>query len=115
MELEVAAVNGAQATDNGSWIDIRGFAQATLQTKKPQLGANAATFTLKVMGSNAPAKPADSADGPQIGSDITAEGLVSITVLPVKWIKVKVSSYSDVDAGADKDQIFCYLYLIAER
>jgi hypothetical protein len=75
------------ATDTGQWLPIKGWHPLTIEFN------GIGTATLQVRGSNTKAAPADSDDGFQLGSDIATDSLVALDA-PIKWIKVKVSSYS---------------------
>jgi hypothetical protein len=91
-QLDQAAIVGTlletqQATTNGVWQSIQGFHPVTVTVEGTFSG------TIKVLVSNAEAKPDDSDNAkPQIGSDITAPGRVSIDQ-PHRWIKAIVSTY----------------------
>lgn len=81
------------ATSNGKWIDTSLFPRCSVHVK------GTFTATIKIMGSNDEA-PADNVDGPQIGADITTEGLVSFE-LPCRWVKAKVTAYSSGSINAN--------------
>lgn len=83
--MDVKALDGVTAPGNGVWFEAEEYSKGSLH-----IWASLGTFsaTLKLMGSNADAKPDDSVDGPQIGSDITAAGITNITT-PCKYYKVK--------------------------
>ena len=82
-----AALVGAGATTNGSWMDGKEFPIGSLEV----FGTFSATVQLR--GSNALDQPDDAIDGAQIGSDITAAAVVAITV-PCRWYKVKCSAWA---------------------
>lgn len=88
-------IDAAVATDSGAWVDVRGFANLSLDVT---LGGG--TATVQLMGSNAPTRPANNVDGRQIGANITADGIVSVTT-PVRWLKVKVSAYTSGTINAN--------------
>lgn len=75
----------AAATD-GEWMAVLGWHPLTIQID------GITTATVQVRGSNAKAQPANSTDGFQLGSDISTDSLVALDA-PIKWIKVKVSTY----------------------
>lgn len=75
------------ATDDGVWVDFRGFTLATLQVD------GITTAELEVYASNDETRPANNVDGVQVGSDITADGMTTI-VGPYSWLKVKVADWT---------------------
>lgn len=75
------------ATADGVWVDAKRFKTSSIHV------FGITTGTVQVRGSNARVKPADNTDAIKIGSDITADGIVSIAY-PLRWIKCKVSAYT---------------------
>ena len=84
---EYTLLDGVAATSNGTWVDVGAWNRITVDIK----GIGSAT--VQVMGSCEPTKPSDATDGRQIGSDITADSLVEIT-MKLKWLKVKVAAWT---------------------
>ncbi len=80
-------IEGSAATDDGAWVDVRGFRHFSLDV------SGITTATVQLRGSNATTKPANNTHGRQIGADITADGLVSAEI-PVRWMKARVSAYT---------------------
>jgi len=78
-------IDAATSTDSGFWVDVRGYASLSVDITITVTG------TVKIMGSNAAVKPTNSVDGNQIGADVTASGLISVST-PVRWLKVKVTA-----------------------
>jgi hypothetical protein len=72
---------------NGEWMAVLGWHPLTIQIE------GITTATVQIRGSNQKAQPANSADQFQLGVNITVDGLFALEV-PVKWIKVNVSSYT---------------------
>lgn len=85
--LHVLFIDAAVATDNGVWIDTRGYPDGSIDI------TIATTATVQVRGSDAAAVPAASAHGNQLGADITASGLYELTNSS-RWLKVRVSSWN---------------------
>lgn len=76
--------DGATSAEDGTWVDVRAWRRISLQL-------TITNATCQVRGSLAATKPANTTDGVQIGSDISADCIVS---LPDKyaWIKIKITS-----------------------
>ena len=80
-------LDGLAAQDDGVWVDARAFQTQSIQV------TGITTATIKICGSNAQTKPANNTHGAQIGSDITADSIVSV-LHPVKWIKARISAHT---------------------
>ena len=83
--LERVLLDGVTATDLGSWVDVTSWERLTFQVK------GITDATVQLMGSCEPTKPGDSANGPTLCTDLTADGLFS-TSAKLKWVKAKVSA-----------------------
>ena len=83
-------LHGITATDNGVWIDFRGFRSISVEVV-----ATAATFSaiVQLRGSNATEKPANTAHGQQIGGDMSDEGAY-VFEAPFRWIKAYCPTYT---------------------
>lgn len=86
-------LNGAQATDEGQWVDVSKFGSGSVDVQGTFVG------TIQIQGSNADAQPANSTAGNQIGTNITAAGIVAISI-PVRWIKATVTAYTSGSISA---------------
>jgi len=94
--LEVALLSGAVSAQSSSW-------QLIGHCKKLSIDVSGISGdTVQVRGSNSATEPAATDDGRQVGSDITSDTIYAITDA-VKWIKVKISTYS---AGTISAQLF---------
>lgn len=78
----------AAATNNGVWIDSGAFDTGSIDVVISN------TATVQIRGSDAPTRPADTAHGNQIGTDITASSIYSIQQ-PPRWLKARVSAYTN--------------------
>lgn len=78
-----ALLDGQTGTSDGAWVDLR----VTHGTKLVEV-SGIGTGTVQLRGSIAATQPADSAHGSQIGSDITADGFVTV-MEPVRWMKAR--------------------------
>lgn len=83
-------IDAAVATADGVWIDSGDFPEGNLEV------TIVTTATVQIRGSDAATKPANTAHGHQIGSDITATAGYSVNHLP-RWLKARVSAWT---AGA---------------
>ena len=84
--------NNLGTTADGYWIESHGFDEVSLNVT----GIDTATF--QVRGSNDDFTPiANSSDGFQIGSNITADGATTVTAVP-RFIKVICSVYTSSTA-----------------
>lgn len=81
-------LDAAGAIDNGVWIDARLFNQASVEVQGTFVG------TVQVYGSNAAAKPDNTAAGTPIGSPMTASGMLQVTPMPMRWIKASVTAWT---------------------
>lgn len=81
------ALDDAAGVTDGEWIDVRGFGLASVSV------AGIGTATAHLCASNALTKPDNTTHGLQLGADITADKMVSLLV-PVRWVKVRVSTWS---------------------
>lgn len=78
-------LSGITAANDGSWQPIFGIYPLSVTLEGDFVG------TAKVLVSNAVTKPADTEhDCPQLGSDLSAAGAVTIDA-PYKWCKVRVT------------------------
>lgn len=77
------------ATSDGQWVDFQGFSKASLEVA---IGAITLGNVVKLRGSNALTRPANTSHGEQIGGDITSDGIVDVDT-PVRWIKAYISTY----------------------
>ena len=75
------------ATDNGVWIDTRGYPDGSIGV------TIATTATIQIRGSDAPTIPANNTDGNQLGSDVTASTTLDLTDAP-RWLKCKISAWT---------------------
>ena len=80
-------IDAVSATSDGVWIDATMLQHGSIEV------TIATTATVQLRGSNAASKPANSADGFQIGSDITASGGFAIEHLP-RFLKAKISAHT---------------------
>ena len=87
-------IDGAVATTDGAWVDVGRYAKCSIHVD----GITTATVTIN--GSNAQAQPADSANGDQIGANITADGWASVDPLP-RWIKARVTAWTSGTVRVD--------------
>lgn len=87
-------VDGITAsTDNGAWIDTHDFDKGSLEFFNQDPAGAISSFSCQLMGSNAPAMPANSADGFAIGAAVTALGGLAIST-PARFLKVKTTALS---------------------
>ncbi len=87
LTMGTVLLDDATGTTPGVWVDVHGFKDKTIHV------SGVTTATLQVYGSNTPLIPANATDHIQLGSNITADSIVSITT-PVRWMKVKVAAHT---------------------
>ena len=85
-ELAYLLQDAATATSNGVWVEAKKFLASSIHV------TGITNATVQIYGANTRTKPADATDHIKIGSDITADGIVSIAY-PVRWLKAKISAY----------------------
>ena len=81
---------GVRAQDSGNWVKVEGRDKFSIHL----LFTGAAAAQICVSNED---NPADSEDGVQYGTTITAtgaSGFLAEIKIPVRWIKVKVSAYT---------------------
>ena len=79
--------------DNSEWMDVAGIFPFTIHV------TGIADATLQLRSSNATERPPNASQDVQLGSDISADGIYSVTV-PMRWFKTIVSSYTSGDITA---------------
>jgi len=94
--MSVRLLAGATAVNDGEWVEARGFTAGSVHVS----GITVATVQVSV--SNSPTKPLATNHGIAVGSALTADGMVSLNgVLPVRWVKARVSAYTSGAINAD--------------
>jgi hypothetical protein len=83
--MNATLLDAESSTSDGAWVDAMDFFTGSVDV------IISATGTVKLMGSDAPTKPADATDGRQIGSDITTSSQYTMDA-PAHWIKAKVTA-----------------------
>lgn len=87
VRCEYKALDAEVATTDGVWLDATEYKTATVHI------TGITTATVKANISNAPTKPAAATHDIEAVS-ITADGLIQLDNMPVRWIKVRISSYT---------------------
>lgn len=85
--MQAQMLTDVVAVANGEWIAMDGVRPFSVQV------TGITTATVQVRGSNAPTKPADNTHGFQLGSNLTADGVVAVET-PVRWVKVQVTVWT---------------------
>jgi hypothetical protein len=84
--LQHTFLNAVVGTSNGVWWDVSGWNVKNIQV------SGIIGDTVRVYGSNNPTCPANSADGVQVGADITVDNTSIASSVPWLWMKVKIST-----------------------
>ena len=80
-------LDGATGTTSGAWQQVSGAYPQSVTF------SGWGTATAKLLVSNNASQPADPDNNhPQVGSDVTANTMITLN-FPVKYVKVQVSSY----------------------
>lgn len=86
--LEHLLLNGVTSNSDGTWFDVSSWRRIAVHVKL----TDTPNLTVKIYGSNEPTKPSNSSDEVQIGSDITSDTIVELSV-KLKWVKAKIINY----------------------
>ena len=81
----VLLIDAKDDAADGVWIDVSSYVYASIELVLTDTG------TVQVRGSDSSTRPLNSADGVQIGSNITTNSITNLASLP-RWIKVKVTA-----------------------
>ena len=85
--FHVKLQDSTSATDNGVWIDTRGYSDGSITI------SIATTATVQIYGNDAPAIPAAGTHSFQLGSDVTASTCLDLTDSP-RWLKARISAWT---------------------
>lgn len=80
-------LDGVAALDDGEWVDVENYAPLSFHI------SGIGTATVELRGSNAASKPANGAHEIKLGSDITADGIRTLTA-PIRWVKARITAHS---------------------
>jgi hypothetical protein len=96
MNMSVQLITNAVAAGNGEWVEARGFTAGSVHV------SGITTATVQVSISNSPTKPLATDNGVNAGTSISSNGMVNLNgVLPARWVKARVTSYTSGTINAD--------------
>lgn len=87
LALHIKLIDAAVAVTDGVWMDTGQYENTRIEI------SGITTGTVEIRGSNAAAKPLNTAHGTIIGTAFTADGYSEILVLP-RWIKARVTAWT---------------------